>query len=152
MPLPLADSDKRPIIFVDVITPMLSDLYRAFDTLFVLTSKIVAGQTHPDVLSLLKRSGMHTVANNLHASWATPYDADSSLGDEVDAWHATDTDRTPKSYLIVTTRERGDCLDHILAAYAIVLEGPQFTNPDYLNACRILHSQVSFIPFNTEWY
>jgi hypothetical protein len=152
MPLPLADFDKKPVIFIDVLTPMLSDLHRAFDTLFVLTSKVVAGQTHPDVLMLLEHSGMHTVADNLHAVWATPYDADSNLEDEVEAWHATCNDRTPTSYLVVTSRKRGESLEHILKAYAVMLDGPVCHDEDYIEACRILHSQSTFEPFNSDWY
>ncbi len=152
MPLPLADFDKRPVIFVDFLTPMLSDLYRAFDTLFVLTSKVAAGQTHSDVLTLLGQSGVRTVADNLHAKWATPHDADSNLEDEVDAWHGTCDDRTPTSFLIVTKRDRGETLGHTLLQYAVLFDGPAFDNANYLNACRILHSQVTFEPFNPDWY
>lgn len=152
MPLPVADVNKRPVVFVDMLSPMLSDVYRAFDALFVLTSKVVAGHTRPDVLTLLEQSGMHTVADNLHAKWATPYDADSNLEDEVDAWHATCDDRTPTSFLIVTTPGRSKQLGHILQDYAVAFDGPVSNDVNYMEACRVLHSQTSLHPFNPDGY
>lgn len=152
MPLPLADFDKNPVIFVDGLTPILSDLHGAFNTLFVLTSKIAAGRTRLDVQSILEQSSMHTVANNLHARWATPYDADSNLEDEIEAWHGTCDDRTPTSFLIVTNSDRCETLGHTLRQYAITLDGPVIDNAKYIEACHVLHSQTSFAPFDSDWY
>jgi hypothetical protein len=152
MPLPLADFDKRPVVFIDALSPMLSEVYRAFDVLFVLTSNVARGRSREAVASLLEQAGLSVISQHLAAEWATPYEADSNLEEQVEAWHATARDRTPTSYLVVTTKERGACLGHTLMAYAVVLEGPRFTNADYLNACRVLHSQVTFEPFNPDWY
>lgn len=151
MPLPLADFDKRPVVFVDVLTPMLTDLYRAFDVQFVLTSNVIAGQARNKVELHLVEASLISVARNLHENWASPWDCDSTLNEEVEAWHASNFDSTPTSYLIVTTKERGERLDHILAAYAVIVDG-QSTRSNYFEACRILHSQTSFVPFDSNWY
>lgn len=65
MPLPLADFDKKPVIFTDVLTPMLSELYRAFDVQFVLTSNVTAGQARNEVESHLVQASLISVARNL---------------------------------------------------------------------------------------
>lgn len=166
MPLPLADVDKRPVIFLDSMgactsageaflltrSPLIIDLFRSFNALYVLTSNIVQYRSCAEMVSVLKNTGRALIAQNLHPEWVTPWDIDSTLEEEVEAWHATRTDRTPNSYLIVTTAERSQHLGHILKEYAVVFHGPIFNNASYLEACRILHSQLSFAPFNPDWY
>lgn len=152
MPLPLAEFNKLPVVFIDVLSPILADLHRAFDVRFVLTSNIVAGGTRDAMVKQLDMAGLITVAGNLDARWVTPYDADANLEDEIDAWHATACDRTPTAFLVITNKARGACLSHILTEYTVVLEAPHFTDEEYLNACRILHSQLTFEPFNPDYY
>lgn len=152
MPLPVADFDKRPVVFVDALVTFLADLYRAFDVQFVLTSNVAAGPARSKVASALVQAGFPLVAQHFHADWATPYEADSDLGEQVQAWHATVADRTPTSYLVITTKERAVSLDHILADYAVVINGQHDTDVDYVKACQILHSQTSFELFNSDWY
>jgi hypothetical protein len=148
MPLPLADFNKRPVVFVDVLSPALGDLYRAFDVLFVMTSNVTKRRSREAMASILAAAKFPLVARHLHADWTTPYVTDSDLGEEVDAWHAAVNDRTPTTYLIVTSTERGASLGHILKNYSVAVSGPDY----YIEACRILHSQLSFEPFNPDWY
>lgn len=44
----------------------------------------------------------------------------------------------------------GERLDHILAANAVIVDGPVFDNASYIDACRVPHSQTSFAPFNPD--
>ena len=154
MPLPLADFDKQPVVFLDTLAPFVADLYRAFNVRFVLTSNVMAGRTHSEAVALLVQLCMPVVANNLSDEWATSCDdnPDSNLEDEVDAWHATARDRTPTSYLIITTPERIQHMGHILREYAVAVGGPDFNDDTYIDACRVLHSQLSFKPFSPDWY
>jgi hypothetical protein len=132
---PLADINKLPVIFLDTLgafrdgsegrlrnpSPVIADLQRAFDALFVLTSNVVAGHSRDEISQLLVGGGFQSVSQNLHEQWATP--CVSTLANEVEAWHATAIDRTPTSYLIVTTKERSIALGH-LADYTLVHNGP----------------------------
>jgi hypothetical protein len=166
MPLPLADVDKRPIVFLDSLganaahsglspqaaSRFIADLYRAFDALYVLTSNVAAGSSHEEVISELEQHGLLLVAKNLHTNWSTPFDVDSDLAEQIEAWHATSADRTPTSYVIIAPAERGAGLQgDSLAEYAVLFDGV-FTEADYKKACQILHSQLSFQPFNSDWY
>lgn len=165
MPLPLADVDKRPIVFLDALSgsstrpgissrgaQLIADLHRAFDALYVVTSNVAAGRSHEEVVSTLEQDGLLLVAKNLHYEWATPCDRDSNLAEEIEAWHATSADRTPTSYVIVAATARGAGLQgDSLAEYAVLFDG-FFAEADYKKACQILHSQISFEPFDPEWY
>jgi len=166
MPFPLADINKRPVVFLDslganaahsglslpVPSQLIADLHRAFDALYVLTSNLSAGHTHEEVVSALEQCGLQLVAKNLHMNWSTPFDLDSNLAEQIEAWHATKADRTPTSYVIITPAERGASLQgDSLAEYAIVFDDV-FTEADYKKACLILHTQISFEPFNPDWY
>lgn len=160
---PLADIDKPPVIFLDTIgahqhslddssrnpSPVLADLQRAFDARFVLTSNVVQGHSRDEILSLLVNGGFQSVAQNFHEQWSTP--AMPTLVNEIEAWHASAADRTPTSYLIITTTTRAVALGY-LAKYTLVHTGPFLNMFDYLNSCEILHSQTSFAPFNPDWY
>lgn len=152
MPLPLADFNKNPVIFVDILSPALADLYRAFDVRFVLTSNVSKGRPREEIVSWLTRTRLPLVAENLHEAFRTPWDSIAGLEDEVEAWHATAADRTPTAYLIVTSPERGASLGRFLRDYAVALSGPDFSEENYIQACRILHSQTTFKPFNPDWY
>jgi hypothetical protein len=166
MPLPLADVDKRPVVFLDSLgagatqvgplqqaaTKFIADLHRAFDVLYVLTSNVAAGRSHEEVISELEQHGLLLVAKNLHTNWSTPFDVDSDLAEQIEAWHATSSDRTPTSYVIIAPAERGASIQgDSLAEYATLFDGI-FTEADYKKACQILHSQLSFEPFNSDWY
>lgn len=166
MPLPLADVGKRPVVFLDspgagvtqvsplqhAATKFIADLHRAFDALYVLTSNVAAGRSHEEVISELEQHGLDLVAINLHQEWATPCDRDSNLGEEIEAWHATSADRTPTSYVIIAPAERGAGIQgDSLAEYAVLFDGA-FTEADYKKTCQILHSQLSFDPFDPDWY
>lgn len=163
---PLADINKRPIIFLDSLgapdiveaptmkagLSLINDLHRTFNALYVLTSAIVQGRSQEDVLSALNASGHELVASNLHREWATPTDLDSDVAEEVEAWFATSADRAPSPYLIVAQAARGMCLQvNGLAEYS-VLFCDRFSEPDYRKACQVLHCQLSFEPFNPDWY
>lgn len=166
MPLPLADVDKRPVVFLDSLgansahsglspqaaSRFIADLYCAFDALYVLTSNVAAGRSHEEVISELEQYGLLQVAKNLHANWSTPFDLDSDLAEQIEAWHATSADRTPTSYVIIAAAERGVSLQGDgLAEYAVLFDDV-FTEADYKKACQVLHSQLSFDPFDPDWY
>ncbi len=166
MPLPLADIDKRPVIFLDslgarteagevyllVKSPLIIDLFRSFNALYVLTSNVVQYRSYDEMVSVLVNTGRTLIAQNLHPNWVTPWDTDSTLEEEVEAWHAGCNDRTPTSFLIVTTPERSKQLGHILMDYTVAFDGPVFNEVNYMAACRVLHSQTSFQPFNPDHY
>lgn len=166
MPFPLADINKRPVVFLDSLgvsstqvgplqqaaTQFIADLYRAFDALYVLTSNVAAGRSHEEVVSALEQCGVPLVAKNLHTNWSTPFDVDSDLAEQIEAWHATSSDRTPTSYVIIALAERGESIQGDgLAEYAVLFDGV-FTQSDYIKSCQILHSQLSFEPFDPDWY
>lgn len=152
MPLPVASINKRAVVFVDTLSPMLSDIYRAFDVQFVLTSNVASGRSLDAALLLLAQAGLPVISQHLAADWSTPHDADSNLEEQVDAWHATVRDRTPTSYLVVTTNERGEVLGDVLRSYAVIVDDTRLITASYVDACRILHSQLSFDSFNPDWY
>ena len=113
MPFPLADINKRPAVFLDCLgsdstqagqslpvpSQLIADLHRAFDALYVLTSNVFAGRLHEEVVLALEHCGLQLVAKNLHTNWSTPFDSDSNLAEQIEAWHATKADRTPTSYV-----------------------------------------------------
>lgn len=163
---PLADINKRPIVFLDSLgapdiaeapavkvgPSLIGDLHRSFNALYVLTSTVVQGRSQEDMLSALEASGLELVACNLHSEWATPTDMDANVAEEVEAWFATSVDRTPSSYLIVANAARGLSLqENGLAEYSVLFCNG-FSESDYRKACQILHSQLSFEPFNSDWY
>jgi hypothetical protein len=163
---PLADINKRPVVFVDaagagapqagasqqVASQLIADLYRAFDAHYVLTSNVVTGRSREEIVSQLEQCGLPLVARNLHQDWATPCNRDSNLAEEIEAWHSTSADRTPTSYVVIAPAERGASLQGDgLAEYAVLFDDV-FTEADYKKACQILHSQLSFEPINTDWY
>jgi hypothetical protein len=54
--------------------------------------------------------------------------------------------------VIIAPTERGTSLQGDgLAEYAVLFDDV-FTETDYKKACQILHSQLSFEPFNSDWY
>jgi hypothetical protein len=157
---PIADINKRPVVFLDSLgagpaeaaTQFIADLHRAFDVLYVLTSNVFSGRSHDEVVLALEESGLQLVSNNLHTEWSTPFDQDSDLAEQIEAWHAISTDRTPTSYVIIAAAARGASLQvNGLAEYAVLFDDV-FTQLDYLKSCQILHSQLSFEPFNSDWY
>lgn len=157
---PLADINKRPVVFLDSLgarspqaaSELIADLHRAFDALYVLTSNVFTGRSHEEIISALEQCGLPLVARNLHANWSTPFDLDSDLAEQIEAWHATSADRTPTSYVVIAAAERGVGLQGDgLAEYAVLFDDV-FTEADYKKACQILHSQLSFDPFDPDWY
>jgi len=151
---PIGALDKRPVVFVDVLTPMLPDLYRAFDVQFVLTSNVFTGHVREVAASALVQAGLPLAAQHLHVEWLTPWDPDlnCSLDEEVDAWHAAAAGSTPTAFLIVASTERVQALSQTLRSYAIASDDPSSRSMNYIEACRILHSQTTFEPFNPDWY
>lgn len=157
---PLADINKRPVVFLDSLgarpteaaSQFIADLHRAFDVFYVLTSNVFSGRSHGEVVSALEQRGLQMVAKNLHTDWSTPFDHDSDLAEQIEAWHAISTDRTPTSYVVIATAERGMSLQaNGFAEYAVLFDG-LFAQSDYLKSCQILHSQLSFEPFKSDWY
>lgn len=157
---PIADINKRPVVFLDSLgagpaeaaSQFIADLHRAFNVLYVLTSNVFSGRSHDEVVLALEESGLHLVGKHLHTEWSTPFDHDSDLAEQIEAWHAISTDRTPTSYVVIATAERGTSLQaNGLAEYAVLFDR-LFTQSDYLKSCQVLHSQLSFEPFNSDWY
>lgn len=151
---PIGALDKRPVVFVDVLTPMLPDLYRAFEVQFVLTSNVLTGHCREGAASVLVKARLSIVAQHLHAEWLTPWapDLNCSLDEEVEAWHASAAGNTPTAFLIVASTERVQALSQTLRSYAIASDGLSSLSMNYIEACRILHSQTTFEPFNPDWY